>query len=109
MASAMYAMAQLRLAPPRFMRRVIHTLSYLPKPAVAQGASPVVTVAEKGNKIELSWDDGRHWRFHSTWLRHNCQCSECLSPQGQKTWQLFESYRKAIASGLRVGSAQLRG
>ena len=109
MASAMAQLIASRLSPPRFMRRVIHTLSYLPKPAVGQGAPPVVTVAEEGSKVELAWDDGRHLRFHSTWLRHNCQCSECLSPHGQKTWQLLGSYRKATASGLRVGSANLQG
>ena len=34
--------------------------------------------------------NGEDYFYHSTWLRHNCQCPSCLAPSGQKTIDLSE-------------------
>ncbi len=34
--------------------------------------------------------NGEDSSYHSTWLRHNCQCPSCLAPSGQKTIDLSE-------------------
>ena len=97
-----------RAASSWFARR-IHTLPNLLRAAVNESAAPSVTVAEGGKKVELAWNGSEQWRFHSVWLRHNCQCSECLSPYGQKTAVLVDSFRKAVTQDIRIESAHLQG
>ena len=97
-----------RAASSWFARR-IHTVPNLLRAAVNESAPPSVTVAEGGKKVELTWNDNEQWRFHSVWLRHNCRCSECLSPYGQKTAVLVESFRRAVAQDIRIESAHLQG
>ena len=43
-----------------------------------------VSVAEDGNKLHLLTEGELERRYHSVWLRHNCRCTECLSPT---SWQ----------------------
>ena len=31
----------------------------------------------EGNNFCVTWSDGEQSRYHSMWLRHNCQCPEC--------------------------------
>ena len=72
------------------MRRVIHTLSYLP---AAQGASPVVTSSLVkiylyrlcvGDLLHVNWEAG-HWnhngQFPIHWLQENNYCEEKSKPK----------------------------
>ena len=46
----------------------------------------VIVVPEGGRTITAEWSSGRPpSTFHSTWLRHNCQCSVCVTSSGQKS------------------------
>ena len=68
-----------------------------------------VNVVEDGKKLDLVWKGDEKWRFHSIWLRHNCQCKECLFPEGQKTSFLEKSFRNAMSASLKIASAQIEG
>ena len=68
-----------------------------------------VNVVEDGKKLDLVWKRDEKWTFNSIWLRHNCQCKECLSPEGQKTPFLEQSFRNAISASLKIESAQIEG
>lgn len=68
-----------------------------------------VKIVENGNKLDLVWEGDQKWRFHSIWLRHNCQCKECLSPEGQKTAFLEQSFRNGISTSFKITSAEIEG
>ena len=68
-----------------------------------------VKIVENGNKLDLVWEGDEKWRFHSIWLRHNCQCMECLSPEGQKTAFLEQSFRNGISTSFKIASAKIEG
>ena len=36
-------------------------------------------VLSNGRKVKFTWANGETSSFHSVWLRHNCQCSDCIS------------------------------
>ena len=58
------------------------------QPATSRGdVAARITVHGGGKQIEAAWDPAPESipsTYHSVWLRHNCQCSQCLSPSGQK-------------------------
>lgn len=90
--------------------RSLRTLQpFLKAYAFAEGISPSIAIAEDGKKLKLAWEGDREWSYHSVWLRHNCRCSECLSPHGQKTAVLEHSFRNGISSNFTISSAQLKG
>ena len=68
-----------------------------------------VKIVENGNKLDLVWEGDQKWRFHSIWLRHNCQCKACLSPEGQKTAFLEQSFRNSISTSFKIASAEIEG
>ena len=35
-------------------------------------------VLNSGRKVKFTWANGESSSFHSVWLRHNCQCSDCV-------------------------------
>lgn len=43
-----------------------------------------ITVSQGGKKLAADWGSHRESTYHSIWLRHNCQCSQCLTSSGQK-------------------------
>ncbi len=57
-------------------------------PGPAHGAdkftATAVAVTANGRKVNLSWKDGHESSCHVLWLRHNCECPDCLSSSGQK-------------------------
>ena len=73
------------------------------------GIQSRLLVADDGKKLQLVWDDDRETNFHCVWLRHNCRCSECLSPSGQKTAALDNSFRKGLPSKFKIASADING
>ena len=40
-----------------------------------------IALAENSRSLALTWEDGRASEFHYVWLRDNCRCSRCRSPQ----------------------------
>ena len=38
-------------------------------------------LAEKERSLVLTWEDGHESEFHYVWLRDNCRCPRCRSPQ----------------------------
>ena len=42
------------------------------------------TLMDGGKVLHLSSED-KGLEMHAVWLRHNCQCPECVSSSGQKT------------------------
>ena len=38
-----------------------------------------------GKMVRISWANGETAAFHSVWLRHNCQCPDCVSSANQKS------------------------
>ena len=85
----------LRLAPGPF-RGTPHACTVLTaetqRPAIrklnsdAQPAPVRIAVSGEGKRLEAVWGSGSPpSTYHSVWLRHNCQCSQCLSSHGQNT------------------------
>ena len=90
--------------------RGLRTLQpFLQKSNFVEDGFPRFTIAEDGKKLKLAWKGDREWSFHSMWLRHNCRCSECLSPHGQKTAALEHSFRKGVSTNFKIGSVYLEG
>ena len=92
-----------------YLRVLLHTSSSIRLLSSVVSRPSEVNVVEDGEKLDLVWKEDEKWRFHSIWLRHNCQCKECLSPEGQKTPFLEQSFRNAISSSLKIVSAQIEG
>ena len=40
-----------------------------------------IALAENPRSLALTWEDGRASEFHYVWLRDNCRCPQCRSPQ----------------------------
>ena len=38
-------------------------------------------LVERSRSLVLTWEDGRESEFHYVWLRDNCRCPRCRSPQ----------------------------
>ena len=63
----------------QFVRpRVLSSFRYFHSTVTVKGTS--VSVAEDGKKLYLWIDEEPERRYHSVWLKHNCQCPKCLSP-----------------------------
>lgn len=41
----------------------------------------VTSLVEKPRSLVLAWENGRESEFHYVWLRDNCRCPRCRSPQ----------------------------
>ncbi|SDG39169.1 gamma-butyrobetaine dioxygenase [Limimonas halophila] len=45
----------------------------------------------EGDRVAVTWDDGREARFHRIWLRDHCPCSACRHPQTrERTFDLVD-------------------
>ena len=42
-------------------------------------------VEDEGRTMRITWANGETAAYSAVWLRHNCQCSSCLSSSGQKS------------------------
>ena len=40
-------------------------------------------IDEGGQVLNLSWNEDNAVSLYAVWLRHNCQCPECLADNGQ--------------------------
>lgn len=47
----------------------------------------------EGNNFCVTWSDGEQSKYHSMWLRHNCQCPEC--------WDSSSNLKRAAADVLQ--------
>ena len=64
-----------------------------------------VSCAANGKKMIVTWDDGEESAFHAVWLRHNCQCPECVQhSSGQK---LVTS--ELLSGSLRMSETRVQG
>ena len=43
-----------------------------------------IQITEEGKRLSVTDDEGRR-EYYVKWLRHNCQCRDCLSSSGQVT------------------------
>ena len=41
----------------------------------------IQSVAIGENQLSIAWGDGHHSRFHPIWLRHQCWCPDCGTPE----------------------------
>lgn len=41
-------------------------------------------IENEGKILKVTWADGETAVFHAVWLRHNCQCSSCVTSSNQK-------------------------
>ena len=60
----------------------LYTLSQLFR-LLAQSQCQSVQLLEctpDGKNFCVTWSDGEQSRYHSMWLRHNCQCPDCWDP-----------------------------
>ena len=58
-----------------------------------------------GRKMTVRWADGEQNVFHAVWLRHSCQCSECV--QHSSGQRLVTS--SVLGAGLRISKAKVQG
>ena len=49
------------------------------------GGDLKVKLSPDGKELSLSPQPSLSSSYHVKWLRHNCQCSDCISSSGQKT------------------------
>lgn len=61
------------------------------------GPEQIATLRPEARALHVIWDDGRKSRFHWTWLRDHCACSECRHPQTRE--RLFELHDLALPIG----------
>ena len=87
----------------------------LPDPRIrffSQSATPesvhgqvTVSCDADGRKMTVRWADGEQNVFHAVWLRHSCQCSECV--QHSSGQRLVTS--SVLGAGLRISKAKVQG
>ena len=47
---------------------------------------PIFTVSGEGMKLQAAWStENPPSIYHAVWLRHNCQCAECLTSNNQRS------------------------
>ncbi|XP_069122971.1 gamma-butyrobetaine dioxygenase-like [Argopecten irradians] len=60
-----------------------------------------VQVVDGGKKLNVTWDDGKSFDFHSIWLRFQCPCSNCR----EESSGLFRTRPADIPLGLKIKDA----
>ena len=83
----------LRLAPETFYRtrtavgtRILRPFTRQLKVNPATKPEAVqISVSAEGKRLQAAWDaeGSPPSTFHSVWLRHNCQCPQCLTAYNQ--------------------------
>jgi hypothetical protein len=51
----------------------------------ATGSLKCIDVNNDRGMLAVTWADDETASFHTVWLRHNCQCSSCITSSNQKT------------------------
>ena len=74
------------------------------RPESVQGQA-TVSCDENGRKMTVRWPDGEESVFHAVWLRHSCQCSECV--QHSSGQRLVTS--SVLGGGLKISKARVQG
>ena len=83
----------LRLAPRTFYRTRTVVNTQLLRPvtrklninAAAKPEEVKISVSTEGKRLQAVWGNEASppSTYHSVWLRHNCQCSQCLTSYNQ--------------------------
>ncbi|OWF37532.1 uncharacterized protein LOC110467301 [Mizuhopecten yessoensis] len=60
-----------------------------------------VQVVDEGKKLNVTWDDGKSFDFHSIWLRFQCPCPVCR----EESSGLFRTRPADIPLGLKIEDA----
>ena len=86
--------------------RVLRVAANLQALVVSIRLHTTASVIENGKKLLLASDEDASCQmtFHSSWLRHNCCCSLCLTSSGQKTIS-----HDCLSGDLKVSSANVEG
>ena len=79
-------------------RRLLHT-NTLCQTAVN------VSIAEDGKKLQLLIEGEPERRYHSIWLRHNCQCPQCFSHDVY----MSQVHPNELSTDIKVESVELKG
>lgn len=68
--------------------------------------SVFLNVSTDGKKLNLTdcRDDGNNHSYHAIWLRHHCQCPECMASTGQRTIPL-----NLLRGDLKISTATIDG
>ena len=76
----------------------------LVKESISHDANAVkVSVAHGGKHLKLLAGDGKESLFHSLWLRHSCQCSDCAHGASRMV------HWSELPNDLRITSASVEG
>ncbi|XP_033741377.1 gamma-butyrobetaine dioxygenase-like [Pecten maximus] len=60
-----------------------------------------VQVVDGGKKLNVTWEDGKSFDFHSIWLRFQCPCTSCR----EESSGLFRTRPADIPLGLKIKEA----
>ena len=78
--------------------------------AALQDACHRVSIAEDGKKLKIVMKEDRDLNFHSSWLRHNCRCSECHSQVfGQRKLAMEDLLGNVDLATLKIESVEIQG
>ena len=72
---------------------------------ISRQAATSLSITEDGKKLNLLVDGEPERKYHSIWLRHNCQCPQCFS----KASHMNMVHPSELATDIKVKSAQLKG
>ena len=59
----------------------LENVSKCPRRLMSGATSLSCEVENEGKTMKVTWADGGSTAFHAVWLRHNCQCPNCVSIQ----------------------------
>ena len=72
---------------------------------ISRQAATSLSITDDGKKLNLLVDGELERRYHSVWLRHNCQCPQCFS----KASHMNMVHPSELTTDMKVKSAQLKG
>ena len=74
--------------------------------AVKHLAGVQITVSDEGKRLQAVWNADKSTAqpstYHAVWLRHNCNCPQCLPEQNQKTVVSHELDPNVVISEARI-------
>lgn len=69
-----------------------HNISRISTTALLRQQNGVnVTVSKEGKQLQALWNNStKQSTYHSVWLRHNCNCPQCLNSSNQNAVASYE-------------------